>query len=489
MYSDIQSIVLEGIHAKAIQIETFISKGMPYYSIVGLPNRVIQESKDRVKSAIKNSGGNFPYDKIVQNMSPAHVKKEGSHLDLPIAVGILSALENFDHLLLNVGIIGELALDGEIKPILGVISLIEGLVSKGIKKIILPQIHLNEVYSFDNVEYYGYSCLKNLLDDLRKGQLKVSDVKREKIKWYTPKNIDFQEVCGQSLAKRVAMISAVGEHHFLMVGTPGCGKTMIAERMATLLPRPSYEEEKTILKIKMLDTYQHEGKMMRPFFSPHHTCTKVSMVGGGNDLKPGLVTKCHGGILLLDEINQFKVDVLEALREPLVNHSITLSRQNQSLTYPAKFILVATMNPCPCGKFFSKTEECYCTVYEVKKHLKRLSAPLIDRFEMIIFLDKPMVTGLMFNQNNQLTSEEMKGKVEGARSFLEKKGWTLPVTNEVKEKLTDYYNEGKISMRRHRHLLKVSESIAALETSPKIELEHLLEALMYQNTNGLRGEL
>ncbi len=487
MYSKILSAVLYGLEGNAIEIETSIGNGLPYYVIVGLPNRVIKESKDRVKSAIVSSGYDFPDQKITQNMFPAHLKKEGAHLDLPIAMGILACRHGASLDLTDIGFIGELSLDGEIRPVMGALSLIEGMKKSGVATVVLPVGNREDVSGFEGLNLFFYETLKALTLDLIEGTLKT-DVQKPMPKVLRQKPVvDFNQVIGQAAAIRAMEIASMNRHSVLLIGPPGCGKSMIAERLYTVLPEPSNKE---ILEIKRIRSFVGESNapMARPFAMPHHTISLGGMIGGTSALLPGLVTKTHNGILYLDEIVEFKPEVLEALREPLSNKEIQLTRNYQSVKYPADFMLIATMNPCLCGNHLSKTLTCSCTAYTIKRHIKRLSGPLLDRVQMIVYMDRVD----LLKGHQPVSSEEMKKRIQSGLVFKEKyvnKGRKIIFESDAEEALANYYAKGKISLRRHDALVAVAESIAFLDQSEQIKKHHLLEAISYQSIERLTDVL
>lgn len=468
MYSKIFSAVLHGIFGCAVEIETQISSGLPYHILVGLPNQVIRESKDRAKSAIRASGLKFPEQKITQNLFPAHVRKEGAHLDLAIALGIMTCEMDFPLDLSGIGFIGGLSLDGSIRRINGVLSLVEALRDAGIGKVVVPRGQSEELQDLCGVELYEYDHLKSLVQDLSLGNLVSSEKKVQREKRLETKQNVFKGIYGQSRAIRAAHIAAVGKHHILFVGPPGCGKTMIAERLIEILPHPSESEMRSIERINSFFGNK-PLPYQRPFCRPHHSITKVGMIGGSKELYPGLITKAHGGVLFLDEVNFFSPNVLESLREPLSDGEVILTRKHETLTYPSDFQLVATMNPCKCGFYLSKQRTCFCTAHSLNQYKEKLSFPLLDRFDMVVYMDiEPTVDS----------------QSESAPYLYERTGldWNeLNVLEEAKETIERYFIKGKISMRRKKMLVNVAKSIAVVECSNHVTKAHVLEAMSYQD--------
>lgn len=468
MYSKIFSAVLHGIFGCVVEIETQITSGLPYHILVGLPNQVIRESKDRAKSAIRASGLKFPEQKITQNLFPAHVRKEGAHLDLAIALGIMSCEAEFPLDLRHFGFLGGLSLDGSIREINGILSLVEALRDSGINKIVVPKGQSDALYNVSGVEIFEYEHLKGLVEDLAKGVLTSSEKEVcEKKPLDTRENV-FKGIYGQTRAIRAAQIAAAGKHHILFVGPPGCGKTMIAERLIDILPLPTSEERRSIERINSFFGSK-PLKHSRPFCRPHHSVTKVGMIGGSKELYPGLITKAHGGVLFLDEINFFSPNVLESLREPLSDGEVVLTRKHETLTYPSKFQLVATMNPCKCGFYLSKHRTCFCTAHSLKQYKEKLSFPLLDRFEMVVYMDlEPGVDSkteaVSYNYSSTLMQTE-----------------EIHLLVEASETLERYFVKGKISLRRKNMLIRVAKSIAKVEGVNQVTKSHILEAMSYQD--------
>ncbi|MBF4691715.1 YifB family Mg chelatase-like AAA ATPase [Fusibacter ferrireducens] len=498
MVSKIMTSVLFGIEGIPIEIETFISRGMPQYNIVGLPNQVVRESKERVRSAIKNSGFRFPDDRITQNMSPANIKKEGAHLDLAIAMGILAALETLE--VDQFAFLGELSLEGYIKPIKGTLSLIDGLKQSGYLKIVCPMANYEEARHIEGVMLYPYAHLKALYQDIQLGILKQIDIPEKRFVEQVCYSIDFEDVIGQRRALRAVQIAAAGFFNVLMIGPPGCGKTLIAERVMTILPQLNLSQQIELTKIYSLsdESKTFDLKKLRPVRSPHHSITRPALVGGGNRLEPGEVSKAHHGVLILDELPEFRKEVIEALREPMTNGKIQISRNQKFAEFPATFMLIATMNPCPCGFHLSGNQRCQCNIYDIKRYLAKLSGPILDRFDMHLYLDH-----VSMDSGERKSSESLKIEIDKALKFQTRRNQFKPnalltkkemeaycvLSKDAQKKLIQYYKLGKISMRQYDKLLKMGRTIADLDQSEIIELDHLHEALMYQDADRLKKSL
>ena len=496
MYSKINTAVSWGIEGLGIKIETHILRGMPNYILVGLPSMVIKESKERVRSAIKSIGVKFSDDRIVQNLYPADLKKEGSHLDLPLAIGILACTDALkDSVYEAYGFIGELALNGDIQPISNVLSLIEGLIASGIKKIVLPFENRSEAKFIDDVEIYPYSSLNELVSDLSTNSLKVEEV-RGKID-FIDENSDsyevttnYNEVLGQGHALRAMEIAMVGRHNLLLIGPPGCGKSMIAERIQSVMPPLTLQERIELTKIYGVAAGEVKGMIKkRPFRSPHHSISKIGLVGGGMRVLPGEISKAHHGILYLDEMGEFKKDAIESLREPMSSGKVQLSRGGRSLEYPSKFMLVATMNPCPCGHFLSKSGLCNCSVSSIKSYMGKLSWPILDRIDMTVLMDR---VDLSVDLKEGKSSDYIYEKIKVATAFQIDR--TLIKKEKYKENsalggeslnfeslniIRRYEQKESLSMRSVIKLVKIARSIADLEQTYEIEKKHILEAYSF----------
>lgn len=496
MYSKINTAVSWGIEGLGIKIETHILRGMPNYILVGLPSMVIKESKERVRSAIKSIGVKFSDDRIVQNLYPADLKKEGSHLDLPLAIGILACTDTLkESAYESFGFIGELALNGDIQPISNVLSLIEGLVASGIKKIVLPFENRIEAKFIEDIEIYPYSSLQALVSDLSTNSLK-EEVNRDKNDFINASTetvagkVNYNEVLGQGHALRAMEIAMVGRHNLLLIGPPGCGKSMIAERIQSVLPPLTLQERIELTKIYGVAAGEVKGMInQRPFRSPHHSISKIGLVGGGMKVLPGEISKAHQGILYLDEMGEFKKDAIESLREPMSCGKVQLSRGGRSLEYPSNFMLVATMNPCPCGHFLSKSGLCNCSVPSIKSYMGKLSWPILDRIDMTVLMDRvDLSVDVMKGKSSDYIYEKIKVATafqldralikEGKHQDKDTLGGEL-LNQESIEIVRRYEQKGSLSMRSVVKLIKIARSIADLEQSFEIEKKHILEAYTF----------
>lgn len=501
MLSRSLSFTLLGIEAFPVEVEVDLTRGLPGITIVGLPDSSIKESRERIRSALINSGFDFPLQKITINLSPADLKKEGTGFDLAVALGILAGSGYFGvEKLTNCAFIGELSLDGALRGVKGILPAMLKAKELGLKEVIIPLENLREALLVRGVRILPFRHLREVVDYLRDGiepQYEVDPVSFSEEEEVLE---DFSDVQGQSLAKRAFEIAAAGGHNLLIIGPPGAGKTMLAQRMPSILPPMSYEEALETTKVYSVAGLLNEKRPMirqRPFRNPHFTISEAGLIGGGNIPRPGEVSLAHHGVLFLDEFPEFRRDVIEALRLPLEDGKVTISRASLSVTYPARFMLICAMNPCRCGYLGHPQRACQCSFQEIKKYRSKLSGPIIDRIDIHVEVQPVDIRDLIYQSGEKgESSKDLRERVIRARKIQEKRfGSPTKLNAHLKAKeikrfckmepgaeafLEKAISKLSFSARALHKILKVARTIADLEECDIIRKSHLAEAIQYR---------
>lgn len=499
LFCTVNTLGIQGISGSLMAAECYISNGLPGFEIVGLPDAAVKEARERVRAAAKNSGMTFPASRITVNLSPANLRKAGTHFDLPILLGILAALGAIRRPKDDCAFIGEVSLDGKIRPVSGVLPMVLAAKKAGIQRVYVPAENAPEATLARGPKIYGVISVRQLAEDIN-GEKPIAEEPQWNPEKETEKLLDFKDVLGQQKVKRALEVAAAGSHNVLLVGPPGSGKSMLSKRLPSILPDMTWDEAMEVSQVYSVMGYLNSRNPMissRPFRSPHHSISNAGLCGGGTNPKPGEVSMAHKGVLFLDELPEFHKDTLDMLRQPLEDSSITISRAMGAVTYPAEFMMVCAMNPCKCGWYGDPSGRCICSDKAVDTYRSRISGPLLDRIDIIVEVPAVHYEDLAVRAEAE-PSEEIRKRVNRARDIQNQRYQDNSGMCNARmgpEQIRDFckldhvaermmkkaFDTMGLTARSYDRILKVARTVADLEGSEKIESWHIGEAIQYRN--------